>query len=37
MMLTHVCPRRGKEHEQPTTPEPNKLCEECKKKRWWDA
>ena len=39
MMLTHVCPNCKAEHEQPTTPEPDKLCQVCElvEKRIVDA
>jgi len=29
MMLTHICPNCGKEHEMECTPEPDQLCSKC--------
>lgn len=29
MMLKHICPRCGKEHEMNATPEPSQLCPIC--------
>ena len=29
MMLTHVCPKCGREHEMECTPEPDQLCPVC--------
>jgi rubrerythrin len=29
MRLTHICPKCKKEHEEDSTPEPDKLCPEC--------
>jgi DNA-directed RNA polymerase subunit RPC12/RpoP len=33
MMLTHICPKCGKEHECDSTPEPDKLCPNCSNDR----
>ncbi len=33
MLLTHVCPICGKNHEKDCTPEPNQPCDNCAKKK----
>lgn len=32
MYLTHTCPKCGKNHEHPSTPEPDVLCPDCQPK-----
>ena len=34
MLLTHVCPICGRDHEKDCTPEPNQPCNDCSTKKF---